>query len=86
MSYAWEVTPEDIFRVLEAHEMAETVDDELVQDGLATVQELTGRITEAVMEYGADVDGISELVALREIEDILIEDGLLSEPRRFELG
>ncbi len=84
MSFAFEVTPGDVFAVLEIHEAAEAEQDEVVEDAYATVVELEDRITEAVLEYGAA--GPGRLVALREIESILIEDGLLDEPRRVATG
>jgi hypothetical protein len=83
MSFAYEVTPDDVLTVLELHQAAETREDELVEDAYSAVVEMEARITEAVLEY-ADV-GARRLVALQEIEAILIEDGLLEEPARIHL-
>lgn len=79
MSFAYEVTPDEVYEVLEAHGLAQSAEDEIVDDGYAAVAELEDRITEAVLEY-ADAD-TRRAVALQEIEAILIEDGLLEEPR-----
>ncbi len=79
MSFAYEVTPDEVYEVLEAHGVAQSAEDDIVDDGYATVAELEDRITEAVLEY-ADA-GNRRAIALQEIEAILIEDGLLDEPR-----
>ena len=80
MSFAFEVTPEDVFAVLELHGVAESEEDTVVVDAWATVVELEDRITEAVLNFRAHSEG--HLAALGEIESILIEDGLLDGPRR----
>lgn len=80
MSFSFEVTHQDVLEVLALHGVAESTEDEVVDDAYATVIEMEDRITEAVLEY-AD-GGIRRLVALREIEAILIEDGLLDDPPR----
>ena len=80
MSFAFEITPHEVFQVLEAHEMAQFPDDEIVEDGFACVVEQEDRITEAVLECRDPTN--RRLAALREIEAILIEDGLLDGPLR----
>lgn len=79
VSFAYEVTPDEVYEVLEAHGVAQSAEDAIVDDGYVTVAELEGRITEAVLEYGDAAT--RRAVALQEIEAILIEDGLLEEPR-----
>ena len=51
MSFAYEVTPDEVYEVLEAHGVAQSAEDDIVDDGYATVAELEDRITEAVLEY-----------------------------------
>jgi hypothetical protein len=75
MSFAFEITPREVFEVLEAHEVAQFPDDEIVEDGYASVCEQEDRITEAVLKYRDPVS--RQFAALQEIEAILIEDGLL---------
>jgi hypothetical protein len=78
MSFAFEITPDEVYEVLEAHQVAQSPEDEIVDDGYATVTEHEARITEAVLEY--EDPQSRRLAALLEIEAILIEDGLLDEP------
>ncbi len=80
MGFAFEVTPEDVLQVLQLHDMADSLDDEVVDDGYVAVVELEDRITEAVLESGGG--NLQRMAALREIEAILIEDGLLEGPPR----
>lgn len=83
MSYAFEITPEDVLEVLALHGAADSPDDDLVEDAYVAVIDLGDRITEAVLEYG---DGnLRRVAALQEIEAILIEDGLLDDPPRVGL-
>ena len=80
MSFAFEVTHQDVLDILQLHDVADSLEDELVDDGYVTVVELEDRITEAVLEY---TNGIPQrMAALREIEAILIEEGLLDGPPR----
>ena len=81
MSFAFEVTPGEVLEVMEAHKAADALEDEIVDDGFAAVVEMEDRITEAVLEY-AD-ESTRRAFALREIEAILIEEGLLEGPSRF---
>jgi hypothetical protein len=81
MGFAYEITPEDVFEVLAVHEMATESDDEIVHVAYATVQDVEDRVTEAVAIFGRDEPG--RLVALREIEAILIEDGLIEGPEKL---
>lgn len=80
MGLGFRITHEDVLSVLELHGVAEVVEDVLVEDAYATVIEMEDRITEAVLEHGGT--GMERLAACREIEAILIEDGLLFEPAK----
>ncbi len=75
MSMAWEVTVEDIGQVLEAHGSERDPDEvlEAFSEG--------DRVERAVLRYTKFDDQVAS--ALDEIEDILIEDGVISGGKVF---
>ena len=75
MSMAWEVTVEDIERVLEAHNSEKDADD--VYDTFT--QNL--RVEKAVLWYQKFDDQMD--ASLDEIEDILIEEKVIEGPKFF---
>jgi hypothetical protein len=81
LSFAYHVAAADVFLVLEAHEAAESEDDDAVLDALYFVRECDARISEVALEH----DSIHErqLAVWHEIEAILIEEGYLEEPPRL---
>lgn len=83
MGFAFEITHDDVLEVLELHGAAESLEDELVDDGFAAVVECEDRITEAVLETRRSA--LHRTAALHEIEAILIEEGLLDGPSRFNV-
>ncbi|MCK9435057.1 MAG: hypothetical protein M0R32_09640 [Candidatus Cloacimonetes bacterium] len=75
MSKAWNVTAEDIAEILEAHES--TADSVKIFEGFK--DEL--RVEKAVLwysDYSSQVDAAKD-----ELEDILIEQGVIEKPKRF---
>lgn len=81
MSFAYHVTAADVLLVLEAHEAAESEDDDAVLDALYFVREWDGRLSEVALKYDDDLE--SQLAVWHEIEEILIEEGFLEEPTRL---
>ena len=67
--------------VLEAHEAAESEEDDAVLDALYLVNECEGRIAEVALEHDSVHE--SQLAVWHEIEAILIEEGYLEEPPRL---
>jgi stalled ribosome rescue protein Dom34 len=72
-----------VFEVMKAHEVADRVDDELVQEAFAVVEDLAERLEEAREAY-ADEDA-RHLALLQEVEEILLEDGLLEGSALFRV-
>lgn len=79
MSFAWEVTPDDVQTVLDAHgvtcEDAEELFDEFICGSSDTIEA-------AVLAY-TDFDDQCA-VALSEIEDILIEEARVRLPKKWK--
>ncbi len=81
MSFAYHVTSADVLLVLEAHGAAESEEDDAVLDALYLAEEWEGRIAEVALGGGNDLE--SQLAVWREIEAILIEEGVLEDPPRL---
>lgn len=77
MSNAWEVTQEDIETVLEAHASGVDLDAEEVFDNFYEGD----RVEKAVLYYDDFDDQVT--AALSEIEDVLIEQGIIEKPKQF---
>ena len=75
---AWEVTPEDVSTVLAEHDS--DLSSEMVFDEHILCEH--DRIETAVLEYTDFYDQTD--ASLSEIEDILIEEGVLSDSKKFE--
>lgn len=75
MSMAWEVTLEDIETVLEAHGMGDKA--QMIYDDF----DGQDRVEKAILYY-TDMDD-QTAAANSEIEDILMEDGVLSGEKKF---
>ena len=71
MSYAWEISDEDIFTVLNAHGIVSSVDDEDVSNGLAYMQDKDHVVMAAVLAC-TELDDQSK-AALHELEKLLAE-------------
>jgi hypothetical protein len=85
MSLAWEVTTEDVYQVLRAHEIHEPDGSPLNPDGLL-LRNAMGRVRaadveEAILRYTDFDDQVS--AALDEIEDHLIEAGVIPAAKAF---
>ena len=76
-----EATLNLVFEVMHAHEVADRVDDELVQEAYAVVENLGERLDEARERY--DDEDVQHDALLREVEEILLEDGLIDGPAAF---
>ena len=79
MNTAFEITPDDVATVLRRHRMVNSHDDPLVDevfDGLDV-----DRVERAALWY-ADLDD-QTASALDEIENVLIEEGMISPPKHF---
>ncbi len=81
MSFAYGVTPGDVFLVLEVHEAADSEEDDAVEDALFIVRESEARVSEVALEY-EDIEDRRQ-AAWREIEAILLEEGYLEGPSRL---
>lgn len=83
-SMAWEVSEEDVYQVLAAHQRAENSEDPRVEEAFDVVAGEADRVEGAILEY-IDMDDQTE-AALAEIETILVEAELLPEDARaFEM-
>jgi hypothetical protein len=78
MTFAYEVALEDVFLILEAHGIADSEEEEVVYDAYSAIREVADQIAEAVLDY-VDTDQ-RRAAAQREMEAILIEEGLLDGP------
>lgn len=76
-----EATLNLVFEVMHAHEVADRADDELVQEAYAVVENLGERLDEARERY--DDEDVQHDALLREVEEILLEDGLIDGPAAF---
>ena len=76
-----EATLSLVFEVMKAHEVADRVDDELVQEAFAVVEDLGERLDEARERY--EDEDVRHDALLREVEEILLEDGLIEGPAAF---
>lgn len=79
MSYAWEVTDEDIAVVLKRHSVYDSKTADRARDLCQDVE--ADRIEKAALAYNDFEDQVSS--ALDEIEDILIEEGIVTTQKRF---
>jgi stalled ribosome rescue protein Dom34 len=70
-----------VFEVMQAHEVADRMDDELVQEAYAVVEDLTERLDEARASYSEE--DAQHLALLQTVEELLMEDGLLDGPAAF---
>lgn len=70
-----------VFEVMKTHEVADRMDDELVQEAYAVVEDLSERLDEAREEY--QEEEAQHLALLQAVEEILLEDGLLDGPAAF---
>jgi hypothetical protein len=77
---AEEATMDAVFEVMRAHDAAEEPGDELVHDAYVLVEELSEQV-----EHATDYEdqGARRAVVLAEVENILLEDGLVEEPLIF---
>jgi stalled ribosome rescue protein Dom34 len=76
-----EATMDAVFEVMKAHDVAEARDDELVQEAYALVEELTEQV-ELVAGAYEDEDA-RRAALLEEVENILLDDGLVEGPAVF---
>jgi stalled ribosome rescue protein Dom34 len=76
-----EATMDAVFEVMKAHDEAEARDDELVQEAYALVEELTEQV-ELVAGAYEDEDA-RRAALLEEVENILLDDGLVEGPAVF---
>ena len=79
MSMAWEITEVDVFMVLEKHGRATDIEDAIVYEALDIMDD--DRVEKAALAY-TDIDDQCNS-ALDEIENILIEEKILSQPKHF---
>lgn len=70
-----------VFEVMTAHGVADRIDDELVQEAYAVVEDLGERLDEARETYPEE--DAQHLALLQEVEEILLEDGLVEGPSTF---
>ena len=73
----------EVFTVLRAHGLAEEPDDMNVMDALDLVRKRAERIDDAA-SYGEDEEEQFEMV-LCEVEDILLEAGVIAGSKHFEV-
>lgn len=81
MSNAWEITNDDVYNVLSAHNMADSVDDKIVESAHDMITDEADRIEQAVLAYTEMEDQTD--AALSEIEDILIEQKIIEGDKKF---
>lgn len=81
MGLAWETTEEDVFAVLKAHGAADDIDHPQVAAAHQVVLTEAHRIEHAALHY-TDMEAQAHS-ALDEIENVLIEEGMLSSPKKF---
>ena len=78
MSYAWEVTLEDINTVLERYDITSKT---ILNKALKKIISQTNRIEKAILYYTYFEEQCS--AALSEIEDILIEENIIPDGSKF---
>lgn len=81
MSMAWEVTDDDIDNVLRAHGQLNAINSQQASD---LVDNESDRVEKAVLYY-TEMEEQAD-AANSEIEDILIENKLLSGPKKFNVS
>lgn len=79
MTTAWEVTQDDVAIVLVAHGL--TADQTILDRCEELMMEHADRIEKAALHYN-DMDD-QTTSALDEIENVLIEEGVITVPKRF---
>jgi len=80
MSYAWEVTNDDIINVLSKHGHTEDEIDQMFDNDIDTLMDYS-EIEETILHY-TDIDDQTEC-SYSEIEDILIAEGIIGESKLF---
>lgn len=76
-----EGTLEAVFEVMKGHDVAQRKDDELVQEAYVLVEELVDQVEMVAADY--DDEEAQHAAILEEVENILLEDGLLEGPAEF---
>lgn len=76
MSHAWEVTDEDVLIVLARHGQTDKI-----SEAVHAVEAEVGRIEDAALAYDLMTDQVAG--ASNEIEDILLEEGVLTGEKQF---
>lgn len=79
MSFAWEVSDEDVAIVLKRHGVYDSKTADRARDLCREVE--ADRIEKAALAYNDFDEQVSS--ALDEIENILIEEGIVTTPKRF---
>ena len=80
MSNAFEITADDVATVLRRHKLVNTCDDPLVDEVFDDLD--VDRVERAALWY-TDLDD-QTASALDEIENILIEEGVIDAPKLFQ--
>jgi hypothetical protein len=81
MSFAWEVTDDDIAVVLKRHGVCDPGTADRARELCRDVE--ADRIEKAVLAYNDFDEQVSS--ALDEIENILFEEGIVATPKRFAM-
>lgn len=76
-----EATLSAVFEVMKGHDVAQRKDDELVQEAYVLVEELADQVEMVASDY--DDEEAQHAAILEEVENILLEDGLLEGPAAF---
>lgn len=76
-----EATMDAVFEVMKGHHVAERKDDELVQEAYALVEDLVEQVERVAADY--DDEDAQHAAILEEVENILLEDGLVEGPPEF---
>jgi hypothetical protein len=78
MSMLWEVTEDDVRKVLKEHGI---LDNNIVEEAMDICVICNGRIEKVALRYESIDDQVT--AALSTIEDMLIGENIITEPKKF---